>query len=388
MSNVDFEKVLKDGGIPTTEEELTQEWESELNIQGNPLTNSSRWSPFRRLIDAIMVKPAKHIIESIINISLPNQFVLTASSEALEQKAADLNITRNLATKTTGLITFTREDTVNELSIESGTIVQTPLIQGDRYRLILTEDAIFNVGSSVTTAAVIAEFSGAVFNLPTQYYNTLENPIDGVSVSNEEDWIVSPGLNEESDDDLRLRCRNQFNLVGEFHTDDVYRGLLSSEFGLKTDNIYFVHNAPRGPGTANCYVLLDVGNASSEYLDSINDFIGEQGNHGHGDDLIVYSVPETLHDVVVNIYPIAGLTSSQKTTLTNSLYTFIRAAFRENLLYQVTTTRPDDVFSFSRLSQEIHQQFPYVERLVFFNSDIVSTLSIPRLNNLSVIMNE
>ncbi|WP_317187025.1 hypothetical protein [Salmonella enterica] len=39
--------------------------------------------------------------------------------------------------------------------------------------------------------------------------------------------LTVPGADEESDDELRERCRNQFNLVGNYHTDAVYRSMMS-----------------------------------------------------------------------------------------------------------------------------------------------------------------
>jgi hypothetical protein len=387
MANIDFEKILQDAGLPTTEEELTADWQTVLDEQNNPITNNSKWSPFRRLIDAIVVKPAKQILDSIITVSLPNQFVLTASAEALELKAADLNLTRNAATKTVGVVTFTRENTTGQLSLPIGTIVQTPLINGVTYQLTTTTVATFANGISTTTANAIATQAGAIYNLPTEYYSQLASPIDGVTVSNDDDWIITPGQDTETDDDLRQRCKNQFNLVGEYHTDAVYKGILSQTFGIRTDDIYFVHNAPRGPGTANCYILLPTGNPSTQFLTDINTYITDDGNHGHGDDLIVYAMPETTNNITVDIWPIDDLTTEQNDELTTGVETFIRAAFRENLLYSATTTQPQSVFSFSRLAQELHSEFSNLQRLVFTTTDITSALAIARIDTLTVTNN-
>ncbi|HIA6063629.1 TPA: phage tail tape measure protein [Escherichia coli] len=60
--------------------------------------------------------------------------------------------------------------------------------------------------------------------------------------------VTVPGADEESDDELRERCRNQFNLVGNYHTDAVYRSMIAGVAGLSIDRIFFEHEAPREPG--------------------------------------------------------------------------------------------------------------------------------------------
>jgi hypothetical protein len=68
---------------------------------------------------------------------------------------------------------------------------------------------------------------------------------------------------------------------------------------------------------------------------------------------------------------------------------FIRAAFRESSEndYQPTLTHPQSRFSFSRLGEELHQQFPGIDSLAFDNDDIISELTIPRLSGVEVVLN-
>ena len=65
---------------------------------------------------------------------------------------------------------------------------------------------------------------------------------------------------------------------------------------------------------------------------------------------------------------------------------FIRAAFRESTGsdYAPTLTWPQSRFSFSRLVEELHEQFPSIESMKFGNDDIISALAIPRLQSLEV----
>lgn len=137
-----------------------------------------------------------------------------------------------------------------------------------------------------------------------------------------------PGADEESDDELRERCRNQFNLVGNYHTDAVYRSMIAGVAGLSIDRIFFEHEAPRGPGTANAYLLLDSGVASAPFVNAVNDYINTQGHHGHGDDMQCYAMPETRHDLVVTVYVrnLANLTDDERNSLKAGIENMIRCS--------------------------------------------------------------
>jgi hypothetical protein len=180
--------------------------------------------------------------------------------------------------------------------------------------------------------------------------------------------------------------RNQFSAVNQWHTDAVYRALIAAFPGVQSNGVYFEHGAPRGPGSANAYVLFEAGVPADTYLAQINAKIRDEGNHGHGDDLLVMVIPETLHDLSVQIWPKSVLTEAERAALQANVELFIRAAFRESTTtdYQPTLTYPQARFSFSRLGEELHQQFAGLESLRFANDDIVSELSIPRIQTLQV----
>ncbi|MDV9030492.1 baseplate J/gp47 family protein, partial [Pseudomonas sp. RAC1] len=205
-------------------------------------------------------------------------------------------------------------------------------------------------------------------------------------VINADDWMTAPGADPEPDDQLRLRVRNQFSAVNQWHTDAVYRAMIAAFPGVRPDGIYFEHGAPRGPGSANAYVLFDAGVPAESFLEQINAHIRDGGNHGHGDDLVVFVMPETPHAISVTVWPRPNLTALQTQALQDNIALFIRAAFRESTAsdYRPTLTYPQSRFSLSRLGEELHQVFPEIESLRFAGEDIVSQLNIPRIASLQV----
>lgn len=389
MSDVDFKQALTDAGIPTTEAGLRKAWESEVATQGSKLSNTSAYSPFWRLITALVTKPVMWLISFISDTVLPNFFVKTAGDTWLDMLAWAVNVERKGATKAKGVILFTRIAAGGTLEFPAGIVVQSSAINGHIYQLVTTTPATFADGLLQLEVPVEAQEVGSGYNLAPGYYAILPVPLAGIAqVVNADGWLIAPGADPEPDEQLRLRVRNQFSAVNQWHTDAVYRAMISAFPGVRPDGVYFLHGAPRGPGSANAYVLFDADVPAATYLEQINAHIRDQGNHGHGDDLVVMVMPETQHAIRLTLWPRALIGNDKRDSLRDEVALFVRAAFRESTVtdYQPTLTYPQSRFSFSRLGEELHQQFPGIESLHFDNADIVSELSIPRINSLVVTL--
>lgn len=388
MSQVDFKKVIADAGIPTTEAALKAAWEKEVEAQGAKVANTSSYSPFWRVMTALVTKPVLWLLDFMCLTVLPNFFVKTAVDAWLDTLAWAVNVERKGATKARGKLLFTRALPDGVLELEKGIVVQSAAINGNVYQLITTAPVTFVAGQLQLEVPVEAVDSGSGFNLAPGYYAILPVPVPGIiQVVNKDGWLESPGADPEPNDQLRLRVRNQFSAVNQWHTDAVYRAMISAFPGVRPDGVYFEHGAPRGPGSANAFVLFDAGVPAATYLEQINSHIRDQGNHGHGDDLLAMVMPEVPVDVEMTLWPQPNLSAEQVDTLKTEVELFIRAAFRESTPrdYQPTLTYPQSRFSFSRLAEELHQQFADIASLRFTPGvDITSGLDIPRLASLKV----
>lgn len=384
--DVDFGQVLTDSGMPSTEAEITEVFKATVRAEGF-ITNTSRMSPFWRLISKIVTTPVLWLRDTLINVVLRNMFVATATGQMLRLLAWAVNVEAKPASAAAGVLRFYKVNAEDVVVVPAGTMVQTERINGVVYALEVTEDTTLAEGLESGLVNVQATGAGSGYNLAPGYYRILPVAVAGIaSAVNEEDWLVTPGANEETDDELRDRTRNQFNLVGNYHTDAIYRSMIAGVVGLSVDRIFFLHDAPRGPGTANAYLLLDSGETSQPFIDAVNDYVNSQGHHGHGDDLQCFAMPETAHKLAVTVYveSVENMEAEAVSQLRANVGNLIRCAFRENADYDVKKTWPYSRFSFSNLGREIHKAFPVIDSLSFSLTDIVSELSVPRLADLTV----
>lgn len=387
MSETDFNQVLKDAGIATTQAELDAQWKADVAASGSSINNDSNYSPFWRIVNALITQPALWLMGFMAQTVLPAAFVKYSSGTFLELLADGVNLTRKVAVAAQGNITFTRGDVGQAVTIPVDTVIQTATLNGVVYQLKTTVETSFSAGLATVEVPVVAVDEGAAFNLATGYYAILPVAIGNITaVTNAVDWLTLPGSDVESDDDLRARMRTQFGTASDFHTDSVYRSLIATFPGVAVDAIWFEHDAPRGPGTANAFVLFDFAAPVAQYLTDINAYITDDGHHGHGDDLIVYQLAEQNQTLTATVWHEDFLTAAEITQLQSDVDTFISAAFRENTIYNPTKTYPYDRFSFSKLAQEIHRKFPNIHSIDFNLADIVSALWVPRLTSLTVTM--
>ena len=387
MSDQRFTDLVREGGLPTTEAEVRARFEADVAAQNVAFTNNTAFSPWWRMVTTLITQPVMWLIGTLINAVMPQMFVKTASGVFLDLLADGVNVARKQAVKAKGQLQFSRADSTGTLDVPAGTAVQSANINGQVYTLQTTRTVAFDDGQAAVLAPVEALASGSAYNLAEGYYAVLPVLLPGITaVTNVADWLHVPGADEETDNDLRARIRNQFLSVNQWHTDAVYTALISGFEGVKTENVYFNADAPRGPGTADAYVMFETGNPDASFIALIQQKITDEGNHGHGDDVRVFAMPETLHPVSATLYPMENLPSADTAALKTNVEHFIRAAFRENLDYTPTRTRPWSRFSFSRLAQELHAQFPSLLSVAFTTGDITSQMALPRLGMLTVVV--
>ncbi|MDF2183467.1 baseplate J/gp47 family protein [Grimontia hollisae] len=383
----DYGQIVKDAGIPTDSAGWKAVLKAEMAKEGSMINNDSRFSPFWRMVEQAVIVCTTWLINGLlVKHIMPNLFLATASGTFLKQKAWEVNVAPKPASKAKGNMVFLRAARQGPaLLIPAGTWVQTEVINGNIYRVKVLEDTVMPENATTVDAVVEAEHAGAAYNLGAGYYRVLPVMPSGIAAAtHEEDWLMVAGADEEDEDELRLRVRNQWSAVNQWHIDATYRAILTQAEGIQNDNVFFEHNAPRGPGTANALILLDTGNPAPSLIADLQQRITDRELHGHGDDVQVTAMPETHHDITVSVWPKPELTDAEREVLNAEVALITESAFRENLDYAVTRTQPIGRFSFSRLEGELHALLPGLESVKFDQADIVSHLTIPRIGLLTV----
>lgn len=127
--DVNYQQVLVDSGMPTTAERIKAEFTEEVEKQGY-ITNTSKMSPFWRLITAIVTKPVLWLWQVLAETVLKNLFVATATGKFLDLHAWSVNLERKPATLAQGVISFMKIDSQLDVIVKAGTKIQTERING------------------------------------------------------------------------------------------------------------------------------------------------------------------------------------------------------------------------------------------------------------------
>lgn len=392
-----FTAMLREADMPVTTAEMQSRWDALNAEQGSRITNNSAWSPFWRLISAIVTEPARWLVQLMVEHALPNTFLRFAGGAWLDVYAWGVDVRRKPAAVARGTITFTRASAAGTLTIPAGTLVESPSLEGMSYRVATTVETVMEEGQLTAEVPVQAEHEGAAYNLGPGYYSILTRPVPGiVSAGNGPEWLTAPGADVEDDESLRLRARNQFAAVGQYHHDAAYRALIAGFAGIRIDYLFFEKDGPRGPGTANCHIMVESGIPPHELIDAINVFIRQSGNHGHGDDLRCMAITAKPVALTATVYPVLTATTQRAEALRLAVENRIRCAWRENTDFTMTRTMPLSRFSFSRLSEELHAALPDLQSVEFTHNaengatgaDITALLELPVLSSLTVTFAE
>ncbi|NNN99096.1 hypothetical protein FKQ62_06360 [Vibrio sp. B1-2] len=389
----DFIDILAQSDVPVTEDEFEAKLKTEVTGAGSEVSNDSKMSPFWRWVRAAVVTPCVWLIRVLLaGYVMPNMFVGTAQRWALELKAWEYNITPKGAVKAQGYITLTKANAADAVTVEAGAIIQTLPINGVVYEVAVLEETVINAGEATGKVLAEAVGEGQAYNLPAGYFNIIQKEIPGIIAAvNEPEWITTLGANPETGEELALRLQNAFTSSGQWHIDDVYRSIISSVAGIRSDNIYFENTGHITPATANALIVMEVGPTPQPILDQLNDHIMAQGHHGHGDVLTCKAMYETQHVVIAEVVFKKNTSDMAKINELLEVEDRIRAAFRETEAYpEMTRARPQSRFSVSELGTEIHNNMLEVESVRItvdgeVQKDIVSLLAQPRLQSLSVI---
>lgn len=180
----------------------------------------------------------------------------TSTGDWLNTHAASVNLSRRPATKARGNVRFYRAPSASlaaNVNIPARRIVRTlPDGTGQVYRYSTLADAVLPAGAASVDVPCESEEYGASANAGVGQICELVTPVESVSgVSNQADWMMSEGADEETDAQLQERYALAW-AANNGCTKHAYKAWALSVPGVTSVSILDQH--PRGQGTVDIVV--------------------------------------------------------------------------------------------------------------------------------------
>ncbi len=300
------------------EDELEEEIKSELNSEGFKITNFRTGGIFRTII-RIFIKIYVELLKLSRTI-LKNATIGNSEGPWVDLRAADFSKIRKAAQRTKGLLILSRAAAGAQITIPRGYIFKTePDSSGRELRYVNLETKIMLSSETSTSITVEAESSGAEYNVPSgQIVKSLIH-IEGIeNIANAEDWIISEGTDEETDDSLKQRTKNSWAELSGTPIRDRYKNVAEGIAGVLVAEVDDQH--PRGQGTIDISIISPTGTASQTLIDKVTEAC--EAIKGPYDNLLVKSAEAIITDIDVKlIIPAAasdeGIVEQAKSSISN-----------------------------------------------------------------------
>jgi len=278
-----------------TENEIREEIFQEVRKQLPQITHFNEGGVLRGFIE-IVARFIK-VIYDLLNVVFDNAFVQTASGVWLDMKCVEVNIYRFEARKTRGKVVFERDSTEGNVNIPKGTLISSrTMSDGKKYNFFTTDSFVLLEGQPSAMVEVEAELAGTAYNLPPYTITEIISPLPGIDrIYNLPDWIVQPGLDEESDESMRQRYKLAWQSV-PCATLSAYESWARSVPGV---NQVAIIPVGRGGGTVDVVITSVSGEASDEILVSVKQVIDDRKPFGV--DVYVYRPEPVIIDISLSL---------------------------------------------------------------------------------------
>jgi len=238
------------------------------------ITNLSSAGILKSVLE-IVAECASIVKDHQDNIIL-NAFAQTATGSYLDYLCGSLSLFRKRETKTIGYIIFGRNGSLkSNVSIKKGSIVKSKMNSfGREYRYFVTEDTVLAENQSEVSVKVEAENYGSNYNLISGYITRIVTPISGVDyITNNVDWILEAGTDQETDDSLRQRYFEKWGELTSGANEKAYQSWAKS---IPSVSDAIVIPTPRGNYTVDVIILTNSGLPSQQIIDEVASLIEEK----------------------------------------------------------------------------------------------------------------
>lgn len=247
-------------------DELLREMPGSLEI-----TDWGPFDPFHALlhIDSAVLED----VYALVALIGKNLFVETAEGDWLTAIARDrYGIERADAGFTRGRVRVTVQPGFGPYTVAATELIFGTSLGVDSRRFRNTSPQTFQPGTSVDVD-VIAENPGAAFNLPVNVITVLHTPRPGMTVTNQLGWVLEAGRDQETDSNLRQRCREfWYALAATEAAPGPLYAKWSRDAHPSVTKVLVRDDHPRGQGTLDVYIAGQ-GALGNTVLDVVRPYI-------------------------------------------------------------------------------------------------------------------
>lgn len=254
-----------------TVSELMESAKQKLGDLGFRITNLRPGGVFYTLLEIASQGLAD--LFQLLRDLVPQMYVTGATGDWLDIKAAEFETYRRLAVKAQGMVVFGRAATGSNIVIPAGTVVATPVdSQGNSYRYLVSSQAVMDATKTELPVQVEAEFAGAEFNVGAGQIKNILTYIAGIDyVRNTENWLVTPGTDDEDDETLRARARQKWYQLSTGGTREAYISWSQEIPGVVVVQVDDEH--PRGQGSIDVIITSTAGIPTSDLITQVQNHL-------------------------------------------------------------------------------------------------------------------
>ncbi|NDY73991.1 hypothetical protein DO021_19685 [Desulfobacter hydrogenophilus] len=233
-------------------------------------------------------------------------FPTLATGTWLDLHCSQVGVTRQVATRAVGMVSFSRLEAAGNVNIPMGTVVRTkPDGAGTMQRFLTVTAVILPEGALSVLSEVKAQDYGREANVTAGMISEIITPVAGIdSVTNAVDWLATEAVDNETDDALRQRYILAWkNINGS--TKYAYESWARSVTGVVSARIMDRH--PRGMGTVDVIIRGSAGVPSADLIAQVDAVV--QASRPINDDVLVRGPVPVPVDVIAELVLASGTPS-------------------------------------------------------------------------------
>lgn len=283
---------------PKTTDDVAASMLATLGVLGFPVTSWAADSIPMQIV--LTIAEAYADAREAVRLIAMGNFLDLASGIWLTYLAKGVyNLTRLAATYAEGVATLTAAPTAGPEVIVAGQLVASDA-NGKRYRN--TTGGTLALGGTLQLSWR-AELPGSAYNLSNGTLTVLVTAIPGVTINNPDpgsgSWLTTVARDEETDPNLRIRCRARWATLAVQAPADAYVAwALEADVGVTRVGVD--DQNPGGPGTFYVYVANDSGPATGPQVTAVDAYL--QPRRSICSVLTTLAAPQTSVPIVATVY--------------------------------------------------------------------------------------